>query len=279
MAPSPLDAGRRQYLDFHARCHQAFTPFAPIQLPDFFAGRLDVLRRIQNELAAPGRHVAIFGERGVGKTSLAELLSFFTPFEPESSHVVRCARESTFESIFAEFLEHFGSGLSLDSVERDRGANGRLRAGPVGAGAEARQRRTYRNLPQAHSVSRSRLLRGLAREGRLLIIDEYDRVQDSQTHTRMAELIKAFSDAASSSKLVIVGVADSIRGLIGEHTSLSRSLAQIKLDRMSREELADIITRGEERTAVRFRPQITERIVALADGFPHYVHLVALYSA
>lgn len=279
MTPSPHDAGRQRYLDFHARCHQAFTPFAPIRLPDFFAGRLDVVRRVANELDAPGRHVAIFGERGVGKTSLAELLSFFTSFEPDRVHVVRCGHDSTFESIFAEFLERFASGLSLESVESEGALEGSLRLGPVGAGGETRQRRVYRNLAQTHSISRSRLLGALASAGALLIVDEFDRVRHVETHTRMAELIKAFSDSGSRSKIVIVGVADSIRGLIGEHTSLSRSLAQVKLDRMSREDLAEIIRRGEDRIGLSFRPTVTNKIVALADGFPHYVHLIALYAS
>ena len=149
----------------------------------------------------------------------------------------------------------------------------------VGGGAEARQRRIYRSLAQTREVSRSRLLGGLAEGGALLIIDEYDRVGDAATHTRMAELVKAFSDSASSSKIVIVGVADSIRDLIGEHTSLSRSLAQIKLDRMGSDELADILRRGEARIGLTFRESVKRRVVSLADGFPHYVHLIALYAS
>lgn len=279
MTPSPSDAGRQRYLDYHARCQQAFTPFAPIQLPDFFAGRLEVIRRVHDELEAPGRQVAIFGERGVGKTSLSALLSFFTGFRPEKTHVVRCGQDDTFETIFFEFLHWHGTSLALEAMESEGGAGGQVSLGPLQASGERRQRRSYRASSHSQTISKARLLRTFADEEALLIVDEYDRIRDSETHTRTAELIKAFSDSHSSSKIVVVGVADSLRELIGEHTSLSRSLAQVKLDRMSPSELTEILRRGEERTQLTFGSDIVRRIVSLADGFPHYVHLIGLYAS
>lgn len=279
MAESWQNGGRKRYLDLHAQCHQAFTPFAPIELPDFFAGRLDVVRRVSRELEAPGRQVAIFGERGVGKTSLAYLLPFFTHFDPDRFYTVHCGHDSSFETIFYEFLEWHGSSLSLDSVENGRTRRAGLETGPVRAGGSRRRQQTLRAPSQAHKISARRVLNTFGTTDALLIIDEFDRVDDDDTHRRIAELVKAFSDSRSQSKLIIVGVADSVRDLVGEHSSLSRSLAQIKLDRMDREELTDIIRRGEERTGLRFQDSVTRRIVSLADGFPHFVHLIALYAS
>jgi hypothetical protein len=279
MPPGPADPARQRYLDFHAKCHQAFSPFAPIQLPDFFAGRLEVVRRVRRELEAPGRHVAIFGERGAGKTSLAELLYFFTPFAPDDVLSVRCGSESTFDVIFGELLTFAGADLGLETVEGESGVRGELAVRPFRLEGDRKQRRTYRALSSPQSVTKARLLRSFQDAGKLLVIDEYDRVEDRATHTRLAELIKAFSDSRSSTKVVLVGVADSLRELIGEHESLSRSLAQIKLERMSTDELADIIRRGEERIGLRFRTSVADRIVRLADGFPHFVHLIALHAS
>jgi uncharacterized protein len=201
VTPSPSDASRKRYLDHHARCQQAFTPFAPIQLPDFFAGRMDIVGRLVEELQAPGRQVAIFGERGVGKTSLSALLSFFTVFRPDKTRVVHCGRDDTFESIFFEFLDWHGAALSLDTVESETAGSAQAAFGPVTAGGERRKRQTHRASAHAHSLSKSRLLRTFVEDEALLIIDEYDRVTEAETHTRTAELIKAFSDSRSLSKL------------------------------------------------------------------------------
>ena len=62
-----MDPGREAYLGFAARCEQSFKPFAPMNLPDFFAGRREHVDRLSSELAKPRRHVAIYGERGVGR--------------------------------------------------------------------------------------------------------------------------------------------------------------------------------------------------------------------
>lgn len=48
---------------------------------------------------------------------------------------------------------------------------------------------------------------------------------------------------------------------------------------MSFEELAEIIKRGAKRTGIEFSPWVSERIIRLADGFPQYIRLLALYSA
>jgi hypothetical protein len=44
-------------------------------------------------------------------------------------------------------------------------------------------------------------------------------------------------------------------------------------------ELSDIINRGAERTGATFEQPIVRKIVGLADGFPHFVHLIALYAS
>ena len=82
------NSGRAVYLDYLARCDQAFHPYAPIELPEFFAGRIRHIEKLDAEVAAPGRQVAIYGERGVGKTSLARLAYFFLGREEERTHFV-----------------------------------------------------------------------------------------------------------------------------------------------------------------------------------------------
>ena len=123
------------------------------------------------------------------------------------------------------------------------------------------------------------LLRRFSSTKGLLIIDEYDRVSDSETHIRLAETLKHFSDAASETKIIVVGVASTLKDLIGRHESLTRCLAQVKLDRMRRDELMEIIKTGEVRLPAAFDYEIARKIVALSDGFPFYTHMLCQYSA
>src|SRR5258708_656660 len=53
---------------------KVFSPSAPINTLSLFAGRIPQLRTVLDAINQRGRHVLIYGERGVGKTSLASIL-------------------------------------------------------------------------------------------------------------------------------------------------------------------------------------------------------------
>jgi len=56
------------------RASQVFTPGAPVSSKALFSGRAEQLRRVIEAVPAPGRHPIIYGQRGVGKTSLANII-------------------------------------------------------------------------------------------------------------------------------------------------------------------------------------------------------------
>lgn len=274
-----MTSERTAYLDFIAKCDQAFRPFAPIDLPDFFKGRQESIDVLVRELATPGRHVAIYGERGVGKTSLAKLAYFFAQFDDENTRIVRCESSSTYDTIFGQLLFDAGYDHLPNGRETESESKGSIGAGGFGASRRGVKRVRERAAPAAGRIGPDMLLKVFSTTKGLLIIDEYDRVQDPETHVRLAETLKHFSDAASETKVIVVGVADTLKDLIGQHASLTRCLAQIKLDRMRREELEEIIKTGESRLDAAFEYDVTRRIVALSDGFPYYTHLLCKRSA
>ncbi len=273
------DDQRQAYLDYRARCMQAFTPYAPIDLPDFFAGRSRQIERLRDQLDSPGRQIAIFGERGVGKTSFAKLAYFFANREEDNTHFVRCETQSTFDSIFTDVLAKSGVAVELNGIESNREIRGTIGGKLAGAGAASSSKRIYRRIKTESRIDSSLLLDQFTNQDGLIIIDEFDRVRDSDTFTRLSELIKHFSDAKSKTKIILVGVANTLAQLLGEHASLTRALAQIKLERMPHDELRDILMRGEERLAAKFSESVKRRIVCLSDGFPYFVHLVAQQAA
>ena len=267
------------YLDYLARCEQAFRPFAPISLPQFFKGRAHDVELLCSELRTPGRQVAIYGERGVGKTSLAKLAYFFAKYNDEDTHFVRCESDSTYDSIFEQLLLEAGEGYFPNTLERQKHRRATAGAGPLSVSTGKTVRSTETAIASGKRVGPGLLLQRFAGREGLLIVDEYDRVRDQATNTRLAETLKHFSDAASKAKIIVVGVAETLSGLVGEHKSLTRCLAQIKLERMHDKELAEIISTGEDQLEVAFQESIRKRIIALSDGFPFYTHLLCKYSA
>ena len=92
----------------------------------------------------------------------------------------------------------------------------------------------------------------------------------------LAEVIKKFSDAGAKTKIMIVGIGDSIMDLIGEHKSIVRNIQQVKLDRLSEEEIVSIARSGEKILKITFEKEVIEMIIDYSDRFPHFAHLLSL---
>jgi Cdc6-like AAA superfamily ATPase len=228
---------------------RTFTPSAPVNKLDLLAGRSDLLLEVVNASMAPGQHSLLYGERGVGKTSLTNVLGeVLEKVETESFRTskVNCTTTDDFDSIWAVTFHKLG--VDLDDV--------RQRFTPEGVRLELER------------------IRGFS----LIVFDEIDRLQDDDALSLMADTIKTLSDNADTvgASLVLVGVADSVTELIGDHQSIERALVQILMPRMSKEDLTSIVTTGIERLELTIESLATERIASLSEGLPHYTHLLAL---
>jgi Cdc6-like AAA superfamily ATPase len=113
----------------------------------------------------------------------------------------------------------------------------------------------------------------------VIFIDEFDRVAaDSDARRLMADTIKLFADTDVRSTIVLVGVAESIDELIVEHQSIGRNIAQIQVEPMTIEELREIIQKGFQRAGLTSEDGLDLRIANLSQGYPHYTHLLGLWS-
>jgi hypothetical protein len=95
----------------------------------------------------------------------------------------------------------------------------------------------------------------------------------------MADLIKNLSDNIVSVKLIFVGVGGSITDLVGQHPSVARNLVEIELPIMSKDEIIDIIVKGCQALSLTVDDEVLSDAALLANGFPHYAHLLGLSMA
>src|SRR5262249_47794777 len=96
--------------------------------------------------------------------------------------------------------------------------------------------------------------------------------------TLMADTIKMLSDYSVSATLVVIGVADSVDALIGQHESIERALIQVPMPRMSRAETGQIVKNGLTRLAMKCAGEALDQITGLSQGLPYITHLLALHS-
>src|SRR5882724_10948556 len=113
--------------------------------------------------------------------------------------------------------------------------------------------------------------------GSVFIFDEFDRGM-ADIRTAFTDLIKALSDYAVNSTIILVGVSDTIDHLIKDHASIVRSIVQVQLPRMKERELREILEKGATTVGMKFELDAASLIVRMSQGLPHYTHLIGLHS-
>ena len=237
-----------QNLDF--KLIQAFSPATAISRRDLFHGRRAILRRLADVVFQAGQHAIIYGERGVGKTSLANVLSdFLDPITSETFISARfnCHREITYRQIWESLFRDVGLPTK-DSFE------------PFAVN---------------HVLD---VLRHTNDKMLIFIIDEFDRIEDPDINVMIADTVKALSDFDINTTLIMVGVADDVDDLISEHQSIDRCLVQIHIPRMPSEELAEIANYGISAVGMEISEDALSEISTVSLGLPHYVHALGLAS-
>jgi DNA polymerase III delta prime subunit len=259
---APVDQERAVELSIEAS--RVFTPSAPINDRALFAGRLPQIEQVMDAVNQRGRHAIIFGERGVGKTSLSNVLATFLRGGNIVSRRIGCDAGDSYDSVWKKMFMEF----QFQQVA-EIGGFGKPSLPPRADAADD---------IISPDVVRRQLVLWSQNSHPILIIDEFDRIDD-RYRTIFADTIKTLSDSSVNVTVLFVGVAESVDELISEHQSIERALAQIKMPRMSEEEIKEIITTGATRLGMSIDGDSLSRIAQLSQGLPHYAHLLGLYAS
>lgn len=246
-----------------AEITEAFSPGAPVQERDLFSGRASQIASLEDAVNQRGRHAIVYGERGVGKTSLVNVLPLVM-HRPNKVLIyvrVNCDPTDSFMSLWKKVFkrmtyvvstlegavtkkisEDFSSDLSPDDVQL------------------VLSEFSNNHIP-------------------IIVLDEFDRIKDAGTNQLVADTIKALSDYSVNATIVVVGVAEDVSALIQGHESITRSLIQIKMPRMSTEELKQLVLTRYYRCGIQTDADAVWKIIFLSRGLPYYTHLLAMHAA
>lgn len=249
------------------KLQQAFTPSQPVQDARRFAGRKETLAALIRAVEEQHLHTVIFGDRGMGKTSL---LHIFSRLAREARYIVRytsCSETSEFDPVFRAcagdipLLYHGDFDPTSEEAERGGTLADLLPEGPV----------TPVRVSEVFSrISGTRVL---------IVLDEFDRAHSAEFKRSIAELIKSLSDQAVRVQIVIAGVAANLSELLEHIPSIRRNVIGIPVTSMNEDEVRELLQLGESASGLTFDEEAQDAIVEAAQGSPYVAGLIAQYAA
>lgn len=235
---------------------------APIYEEDLFAGRSAEVHRILEAVFSRSKHAVLFGERGVGKTSLSNI--FWKRFNKMTRRFVvarvQAGPHDDFSSLWIRALEELrvsGASLKLDGFDDI--------------------------IVDFEAVTPTMVRREMQKCGAgsipVIIVDEYNEVTTNDAKKLTANLVKELYDFSVSATVILVGVAENIIELIGDHQSAVRAIVEVPLNRMSNQELKEIIQKRTNRTVMSFSGDAIWTIIVLSRGLPYFTQTLSRHAA
>jgi Cdc6-like AAA superfamily ATPase len=290
-----------------SKIENAFQPAKEIDTPDRFAGRRQAVQDCYLALVAHGANIAIVGNRGIGKSSLARQVIRMVTGEDELLKKLNIPTSERLDYMAMYFACGDAVKTSEDLLERlltssaclkdwiydipkakveIEGYKPKFDVGVIALGGEKRTEVESQKAVGQHSidivftnVARALAEQRLAKHGILIVVDEFDRIANP---SGFASFLKSLATNVPTVKFCLVGVAQDIKELMKEHESTDRLFAGsiTRLPAMTDDELTEIIRAAEKsiHNFITFDPNATKRLVTLAQGHPYMVHLVGKFA-
>jgi Cdc6-like AAA superfamily ATPase len=215
-----------------------------------FAGRTKVMTALIRSIEDQRLHAVVYGERGIGKTSLLRMLALAAQEARYLVVYVTCGARSEFDETFRAVADAiplmYHKAYGPTSLEGERGDTlaSLLGVEPI----------TVRSASEALTrIEGTRVL---------VILDEYDRTLSEDFRRSIGELLKSLSDQSVRVHFLIAGVAANMTELVANVPSIQRNIIAMQLPKMTAAEIRSIIKNGEAITDLHFDDTAVHGIIA-----------------
>lgn len=250
------------------------SPSRPIQTIERLFGRERELDRIEKALYADGRHVFIYGDRGVGKSSVAAAAANQWQSADATYIDVSCSRDSTLKTVVANIVQQAIDAKRLRNEVRRSEVIADLKFLKSSSAVEHHAvdlQARLQTLPDA--VEMLREATAIHSEQPVVVIDEFNLLSESERPI-FADLLKLLGDKKVNIKLIFTGIGASLDRLIGANESAIRQLEPVELPRLGYQARLDLCESVADKLGVSADRDYWFRIASISDGYPYYVHLL-----
>ena len=278
-----------------------------------FVGRSELIKSCMNALNAREGLIAVYGRRGVGKSSLLRQIqqmangNYDIVQRAGLAHLIPSAKRKFYTVYYScdsriantdELLKRLcndtdvedgllrlvpDNGKELTEFSRSNEASGAVDLKLLKWGVRGTDAQKYSSVvPQDLVQSFRNFVSGAVnsnnriwskRDGILLLLDEFDVIADK---SGMGSLIKSLT--SPDVKFGICGIGQDLGALISDHRSVGRLIEQgaVHVTPMSPQETRNIFSTAQALFdgIVSFHPNVIDQVVELSEGYPYFAQLI-----
>lgn len=281
--------------------------------PNRFVGRIELIRSCMQALNSPNSLIAIYGKRGVGKSSLLRQIQqmalgdytlatnaglhheipnnprkYLTVFytcdsiiDSGEALVSRLCNDQNDEDGLLRLVPHDGKEVIEFTRAKEVSSGADLKV--VNWGAKGIETSKYTRVVEGDTVQTFRnfvssivqhqVKNRMKRDGLLILLDEFDVFANKNG---LGSLIKSLS--SKDIKFGVCGIGQDLTDLIEDHASVERLLEQgaIHVKTMPPAEARNILIKAEQlfEGQISIDDDVKEEIVKASQGYPYFVQML-----
>ncbi len=261
--------------EFIEKVNECLLPSSPIKNVELLRGRSSQLSQIKRALTSPGRNAFIYGDRGVGKTSVAQTASLIHQSSDNDPVLLSCDQTLTCFKVAQTIATRF---LGEDPRKIKSTQKRSVGASFHKLSAKLQHEIEKGTVPLPVSIDDAvgiiRFTAPYHSNKPVVVIDEFERIENEKERALFGDFIKQIGDQEVNVKLIFSGVGTSLNDLLSGHQSCFRYLESIHLERLEYTPRLEIISHAASYLKIDVPKDFAIRIAMISDGFPHYIHLI-----
>lgn len=261
--------------EFGKRLGEILSASRPIHSIEYLKGRDKELDTIKKSLYAPGRQIFIYGDRGVGKSSLGQTAAYLYQDSGAAPIFVSGSPDDSFNTVIANIINQAIRQPRTEIIKKTKSTSVEIGGIRFGEGIETSGVDFAGSI---HSIGDAvAFLEQIAeiRSGNTaIVIDEFDAIGNESERNKFAALLKQMGDRSINLKLIFTGIGKSLDDLLGTHQSSYRQIEAVELPRLGWEARREIAQSAANTFDLELDDNVNWRIAMVSDGFPYYIHLI-----
>ncbi|MBK5355050.1 ATP-binding protein [Pseudomonas sp. TH41] len=266
-------AGFENKTEFTKKLNEHMSASGPVKSIQQLFGREKELSLIEEALYANGRHVFIYGDRGVGKSSLAAAAAAQYQSSDNSPIQIGCGPDTKFYETIENLVDRVMKSLA-GGYDHTITQTLNVKIYSISWKNSTKKVEVFKVDSMYSAVNATEEIAKYHSEQPVIIIDEFDQIESETERKLFATFLKDLGDRGVNVKFIFTGVATSLDKLLGSHESSFRQLHTIGLERLGWSAREDIVRDGAAAFSLTVGNDVCFTIAKISNGFPSYAHLI-----